>query len=66
MAELLRDSVYRALRQAVLTCEFQPGQELREQVLAEKYRVSRSPIRDSLLRLEQERLGRFCRARVTG
>lgn len=36
MAELLRDSVYRALRQAVLTCEFQPGQELREQVLAEK------------------------------
>ncbi len=56
MAELLRDSVYRALRQAVLTCEFQPGQELREQVLAEKYRVSRSPIRDSLLRLEQERL----------
>jgi GntR family transcriptional regulator, rspAB operon transcriptional repressor len=56
MAELLRDSVYKALRQAVLTCEFQPGQELREQVLAEKYRVSRSPIRDSLLRLEQERL----------
>jgi GntR family transcriptional regulator, rspAB operon transcriptional repressor len=56
MAELLRDSVYRALRQAVLTCEFQPGQELREQVLAEKYNVSRSPIRDSLLRLEQERL----------
>jgi DNA-binding GntR family transcriptional regulator len=56
MAELLRDSVYRALRHAVLTCEFQPGQELREQVLAEKYRVSRSPIRDSLLRLEQERL----------
>jgi GntR family transcriptional regulator, rspAB operon transcriptional repressor len=56
MTELLRDSVYRALRHAVLTCEFQPGQELREQVLAEKYRVSRSPIRDSLLRLEQEKL----------
>jgi GntR family transcriptional regulator, rspAB operon transcriptional repressor len=56
MAELLRDSVYRALRHAVLTCEFRPGQELREQVLAEKYRVSRSPVRDSLLRLEQERL----------
>src|SRR4051812_20485201 len=56
MAELLRDSVYRALRHAILTCEFQPGQELREQALAERYRVSRSPIRDSLLRLEQERL----------
>ncbi|MEA2737673.1 MAG: GntR family transcriptional regulator, rspAB operon transcriptional repressor [Acetobacteraceae bacterium] len=53
---LLRDSIYRAIRQAVLTCEFQPGQELREQVLAERYRVSRSPVRDSLLRLEQENL----------
>jgi DNA-binding GntR family transcriptional regulator len=56
MAELLRDSVYRALRSAILTCELQPGQELREQLLAEKYRVSRSPVRDSLLRLAQEKL----------
>ncbi|HEY4041620.1 MAG TPA: GntR family transcriptional regulator [Rhodopila sp.] len=56
MAELLRDSVYRALRQAILSWEFRPGQELREQVLAERYRVSRSPVRDSLLRLEQEKL----------
>ncbi|HEY0182739.1 MAG TPA: GntR family transcriptional regulator [Rhodopila sp.] len=53
---LLRDSIYQAIRSAVLTCEFQPGQELREQVLAERYRVSRSPVRDSLLRLEQENL----------
>jgi DNA-binding GntR family transcriptional regulator len=56
MAELLRDSVYRTIRGAILTFEFQPGQELREQILADKYRVSRSPIRDSLLRLEQENL----------
>jgi DNA-binding GntR family transcriptional regulator len=53
---LLRDRVYQAIRRAILTCELQPGQELREQVLAERYRVSRSPIRDSLLRLEQEKL----------
>jgi DNA-binding GntR family transcriptional regulator len=53
---LLRDSIYQAIRGAILTCELQPGQELREQVLAERYRVSRSPIRDSLLRLEQENL----------
>jgi DNA-binding GntR family transcriptional regulator len=44
------------LREAILTCELQPGQELREQILAEHYHVSRSPIRDSLLRLEQENL----------
>jgi DNA-binding GntR family transcriptional regulator len=53
---LLRDRVYRLIRRAILTCELQPGQELREQILAEQYRVSRSPIRDSLLRLEQENL----------
>jgi DNA-binding GntR family transcriptional regulator len=53
---LLRDSIYRAIRSAILTCEFQPGQELREQILAERFRVSRSPVRDTLLRLEQERL----------
>jgi GntR family transcriptional regulator, rspAB operon transcriptional repressor len=53
---LLRDSIYQAIRRAILTCEFEPGQELREQTLAERYDVSRSPIRDSLLRLEQEYL----------
>jgi DNA-binding GntR family transcriptional regulator len=53
---LLRDTIYQAIRRAILTCEFQPGQELREQALAERYRVSRSPIRDSLLRLELENL----------
>jgi DNA-binding GntR family transcriptional regulator len=53
---LLRDRVYQLLRDAILSCELQPGQELREQVLAERYHVSRSPIRDSLLRLELEKL----------
>jgi DNA-binding GntR family transcriptional regulator len=53
---LLRDSIYQSIRHAILTCEFQPGQELREQILAERYRVSRSPVRDSLLRLERENL----------
>jgi DNA-binding GntR family transcriptional regulator len=53
---LLRDSIYNSLRQAILSCEFKPGQELREQELAARYHVSRSPIRDALLRLEQENL----------
>lgn len=53
---LLRDRIYEAIRQAILTAEFQPGQELREQILAQRYHVSRSPIRDALLRLEQENL----------
>ncbi|HQT76936.1 MAG TPA: GntR family transcriptional regulator [Rhodopila sp.] len=53
---LLRDYVYRAIRQSILNCDLQPGQEVREQTLAQKHRVSRSPVRDALLRLEQEHL----------
>lgn len=53
---LLRDNIYDALRTAILTCALVPGQELREQDLAARYRVSRSPVRDALLRLEKERL----------
>jgi DNA-binding GntR family transcriptional regulator len=53
---LLRDRIYQEIRQAILTCEFVPGQEFREQMLAERYRVSRSPVRDALLRLEIEGL----------
>jgi DNA-binding GntR family transcriptional regulator len=53
---LLRDNLHDALRDAILTCEFQPGQELREQDLAARFSVSRSPVRDALLRLERERL----------
>jgi DNA-binding GntR family transcriptional regulator len=53
---LLRDNVYNALRDAILTCALPPGQDLREQDLAAQYAVSRSPVRDALLRLERERL----------
>jgi DNA-binding GntR family transcriptional regulator len=53
---LLREDIYARIRQAILTCEFPPGQELREQSLAARYHVSPSPIRDALLRLEQENL----------
>ena len=53
---LLRDHIYASIRRSILSGEFLPGLELREQMLAATYRVSRSPIRDSLLRLEQENL----------
>jgi DNA-binding GntR family transcriptional regulator len=55
-AVLLRDNIYDALRGAILTCDLLPGQELREQDLAKQYDVSRSPVREALLRLEGERL----------
>lgn len=53
---LLRDSVHKEIRGAILNCELQPGQELREDVLSRQFQVSRSPVRDALLRLEQEHL----------
>ncbi|HEY0526824.1 MAG TPA: GntR family transcriptional regulator [Stellaceae bacterium] len=53
---LLRDNVYAALRADILACHLTPGDELHEQELAERYAVSRSPVREALARLSRERL----------
>jgi len=53
---LLRDNVYESLRTDILTCRLAPGDDVREQELAERYAVSRQPVREALLRLEREHL----------
>lgn len=53
---LLRVDIYRKLRDEILACELRPGADLREQVLASRFSVSKSPVRDALLRLEREHL----------
>ncbi|MBR0698069.1 GntR family transcriptional regulator [Bradyrhizobium lablabi] len=53
---LLRDNIYENIRSDILSCHFAPGDEMREQDLAERYAVSRQPVRDALLRLEREHL----------
>ena len=53
---LLRKNIYDALRADILACRLAPGEQIREQDLAAQYDVSRAPIRDALLRLENERL----------
>ncbi|GKQ56026.1 GntR family transcriptional regulator [Bradyrhizobium sp. Ce-3] len=53
---LLRENIYENLRSDILSCQFAPGDEIREQDLAERYSVSRQPVRDALLRLEREHL----------
>ncbi|TLX40678.1 GntR family transcriptional regulator [Xanthobacter autotrophicus] len=53
---LLRDAVYARLREEILGCRLTPGEELREQELAARFDVSKQPVREALLRLEQERL----------
>ncbi|WP_456748857.1 GntR family transcriptional regulator [Bradyrhizobium sp. USDA 4354] len=53
---LLRENVYDLLRADILACRLTPGDEMREQDLAERYSVSRQPVRDALLRLQREHL----------
>lgn len=53
---LIRHKVLHIIRQDILSCEFQPGEELREAELAVRYSVSKSPVREALQRLEFEGL----------
>ena len=52
----LRDLVFNTLRQAILTGELKPGERLMEIHLADKLGVSRTPIRESIRKLELEGL----------
>lgn len=50
---LLRDDVYRRVRDAIVDGTFGPGEQLRDQELAAWLGVSRTPVREALLRLQQ-------------
>ena len=50
------DAVYDILRREILQGAFEPGQRLREDELSKRYRVSRTPVREALNRLEAEGL----------
>lgn len=48
------DRAYNHIRNMILSGELQPGSQIREESLAELCGVSRTPVRDSLRRLEAE------------
>jgi DNA-binding GntR family transcriptional regulator len=50
------DGAYAALRAAIVTAELAPGRQLSENELAGLIGVSRTPVREALLRLRDERL----------
>jgi DNA-binding GntR family transcriptional regulator len=52
----LSRNVYQALKRDILECKLPPNSDLREQVLAERFIVSKSPVREALVRLEHEHL----------
>jgi DNA-binding GntR family transcriptional regulator len=53
---LLREAVYEQLRADIISCRLPPGTEIREAELAARFQVSKSPVRDALMRLERESL----------
>lgn len=52
----LKQQAYQIIRQKIINCEYQPGTLLNENTLLETVPGSRTPIRDALGRLEQEKL----------
>ena len=54
----LADSVYADLRRTILDREFDPGEPLTEHDLCRRFKVSRTPVREALAKLEHDRLVR--------
>lgn len=50
----LTERVYRALRRDILSGALKPGDPIPVRLLARRYRASRTPIREALIRLAQE------------
>src|ERR1700716_1355336 len=50
------DAVYATLRDAIIEGVIEPQERLSEELLAQRFAVSRTPIREALLRLEAEQL----------
>jgi DNA-binding GntR family transcriptional regulator len=52
----LKERAYKTIKQNIISCKFPPGSLLNEKDLVAEIGVSRTPIREALNRLEQEKL----------
>jgi len=59
----MRDDVYEGLKQRIVELDLKPGEVLHEKELAEAFSVSRTPIREALIRLESDGLVKVSRGR---
>ena len=50
------DAVYEALQSAIMSGRLQPGDHLRQEVVAAEWGVSQTPVREAFRRLESEGL----------
>ncbi|MBK8794038.1 MAG: GntR family transcriptional regulator [Holophaga sp.] len=55
-SDTLSTKVYRQIKVAILSCVLRPGQMINESELIQQYGVSKTPIRETLKLLTQERL----------
>jgi DNA-binding GntR family transcriptional regulator len=55
----LPESLYESIHEDILTKKFLNGSRLTEQSICDRYKVSRTPVREALSRLESEGLIRF-------
>jgi DNA-binding GntR family transcriptional regulator len=58
-ATTLGEKVYHAFRRDIIHGVFQPGESLNEKDLAQRYKASRTPVREAAVRLQNERLLRI-------
>lgn len=53
---MLKDKAYAIIKDKIINCEYLPGEVLSESRLLEEIKSSRTPIREALNKLEQEKL----------
>ncbi len=58
MSDSLKDTIYKAILQDILSYEYKPNDILNEKMLVEKYGCSKSPVREALLELCTENVVR--------
>lgn len=56
MTTNLKTYAYNTIRKKIITCEYAPGSLINEEFLTADLNLSRTPVRDAISRLEQERL----------
>lgn len=55
------EQIFRTLRKRILSMELKPGESVNVQALADELGVSKSPVRDALLKLRKTIWWRYCR-----
>jgi len=54
-----KPSIYESLKDRIILLDYEPGQLIREKDLLEEFQVSRTPVREALIRLQSDELVRI-------